>query len=65
MVGNTEEMCQNCIWWMGDNSGEQGECLEDAEVRNIRTGRYESCVKVMVRDIDTADNGEDLLDDYN
>ncbi len=63
MAGNTEEMCQNCIWWVGDNSGDQGDCIENTA--ELRTGRYESCVKVLIRDIDTTDTGEDLFDDFS
>jgi hypothetical protein len=45
-----EEVCQDCIWWRGENSGMLGECLHDPEVILI-IGRYEECVNFLVRDL--------------
>jgi hypothetical protein len=54
-----EEMCQNCIWWIGDSSGMQGQCTNGND--DTRTGRYESCVSFLDRDIG-FDNGVELDD---
>ena len=41
------EVCENCIWWDGDNSGMQGQCNQ-ADARLI-VGRYEECVNFLAR----------------
>ena len=41
------EVCQDCIWWDGDNSGMQGQCNQ-ADARLI-VGRYEECVNFLAR----------------
>lgn len=48
-----EEVCQNCIWWVGDCTGDQGACTNDTEGA-LTTGRYESCVSCLTRSIDDA-----------
>jgi len=42
------EVCENCIWWCGDNSGMQGYCWYDPETTLI-TGRYEDCSQFLDR----------------
>lgn len=58
MANPNEEMCQNCIWWLGDSAGMRGECTNAEDGGTTITGRYESCVSFLDRDI-----GFDGLDD--
>lgn len=53
MTNKTSEICENCIWWDGDSSGHQGVCTHDPDktAPEVVTGRFESCVNVMVREI--------------
>ncbi len=45
------EICQNCIWWDGDNSGELGNCINEDGRNKLRIGRYESCVEHLAREL--------------
>ena len=47
----SDETCENCIHWTGDSTGYSGECTEGGGI--IIIGRYESCVNVLPRDIDS------------
>jgi hypothetical protein len=55
-MSDLTEVCQNCIWWAGDSSGNQGICNQDKD-KPVLIGRYESCVSYLTCDID------DLPDD--
>ena len=46
-----DEVCQDCIWWLGDSSGELGECTNGDSNNKIMVGRYESCVDYMAREL--------------
>jgi len=43
------EVCENCIWWDGDNSGMQGECGTTEAYTSVVTGRYEDCSQFLAR----------------
>ena len=64
MTDRTDDMCENCILWDGDSRGEQGECFLDPEAP-VRTGRFESCVRFIDRNVDTfeEDNWRDSFGD--
>ena len=46
-----DEVCQNCIWWLGDNSGYKGECTNAEGDKKLYVGRYESCESYLANDI--------------
>jgi hypothetical protein len=50
MLNRNDEYCQDCIWWDGDNSGEQGECTNGVD--KLITGRYENCVSFLPRQVE-------------
>ena len=54
-----DDTCQDCIYWLGDSSAEQGECMHgDIGSRRPGTSRYDSCVNVLTRHFDTPPVGE-------
>jgi len=60
-MANSDEVCQNCIWWLGDNSGDQGECLNDeADDSRLIMGRFEDCINILVREVNTDTEPQEL-----
>tara|TARA_R110000787_G_scaffold175827_1_gene288189 strand:- start:73 stop:261 length:189 start_codon:yes stop_codon:yes gene_type:complete len=46
-----DDHCQDCIWWLGDASGDQGECSNgDGKTKTI-VGRYDSCQQYISREL--------------
>tara|TARA_R110000787_G_scaffold1815_4_gene7724 strand:+ start:2379 stop:2558 length:180 start_codon:yes stop_codon:yes gene_type:complete len=57
-MDNINEVCENCIWWAGDNSAMQGQCEEGIEDdSSLTTGRHDSCEKYLARFIGTDEVG--------
>ena len=57
MSSRLDEVCENCIYWIGDGSGMEGECTHDEGHAGDAIGRYESCVHMLGRDIDESSEG--------
>lgn len=58
MDSNINEICENCIWWAGDNSAMQGQCEEGIEDDAIvMTSRTDSCEQYLARFIGTDEVG--------
>jgi hypothetical protein len=47
MTSSPPEMCQDCVWWVGDASGEQGECVNGDGTERTITGRYDNCISYL------------------
>tara|TARA_R110002020_G_scaffold108005_1_gene250547 strand:- start:6856 stop:7023 length:168 start_codon:yes stop_codon:yes gene_type:complete len=44
-----EEICENCVWWEGDSSGQQGRCSKQEDQL---TNRTDDCVvDYLARDV--------------
>ena len=50
-----DEVCQNCIWWLGDSSGDKGQCTNAEGDTKLYVGRYESCDSYLANDIGLKD----------
>lgn len=49
IMKSSSEVCDNCIWWKGDNTGMQGECMDSTSDIPLVIGRYEECSQFLDR----------------
>lgn len=48
-MATVRDVCEDCIWWKGDNSGMQGECMDSMSDTPLVIGRYENCSQFLTR----------------
>lgn len=63
----TLSTCQDCIWWMGNATGMEGECTHESGTMITITGRYTTeCISFLDRELgDYVHHDKDALDDFS